>query len=394
VSAAVKQTLGSSSLAPPWRAPQAAYVHVPFCAHQCWYCDFAVVAGRDEWMGRYVEALERELATPVERAPLRTLFLGGGTPTHLSPPLLDRILTVLRRELPLKPGYEFSVEANPNDLTNEKLALLAAHGVTRVSLGVQSLQTHVLQVLERRHGPDDVTAAVARARPLFRDLSLDLIFGSPGQTLEQWRADLEHAVALGVDHVSTYGLTYEKGTRLWKAQQRGDVMQLDEELERAMYGLAMDLLPAAGYEHYEISNFAMPGHRCRHNEVYWANHAYLGFGLGAARYVDGRREVNARSLDEYLTKCLAGASPLQQSEALSPEDRARETAMLNLRRAEGIHRPTFHEQTGFALDELAGAAVRTNVAAGLLADDGERVSLTREGKFLADGVIQDFLTPP
>jgi oxygen-independent coproporphyrinogen-3 oxidase len=219
-------------------------------------------------------------------------------------------------------------------------------------------------------------------------VALDLIFGVPGQTLEEWQADLDQALALKPDHLSTYGLTYEKGTPLWKAWKRGAVVQLDEESERSLYSCAMDTLEDRGFEHYEISNFARPGRRCRHNEVYWANHAHFGFGMGAARYVNGRRELNTRDLHGYMRKVLSGESAVFQSEVLPPEERARETMTQNLRRAEGINRRAFRDQTGIELDALTGPALARHVEMDLLADDDSSVRLTRQGKYVADAVIE------
>jgi oxygen-independent coproporphyrinogen-3 oxidase len=283
------------------------------------------------------------------------------------------------------------VEANPGTLDRDKVSVLADHGVTRVSLGAQSFDRRALQVLERKHEVPDVPRAVDLLRPRIAQMSLDLIFGVPGQTLQDWAADLRQGLALEPDHLSTYGLTFEKGTRLWKQQQRGAVRALDEETELALYEYTMDALGEAGFEHYEISSFARPGCRCRHNQVYWANEAYFGFGMGAARYVNRRREMNTRNLDGYLRKVLAGESATFQSELLSPEDRARETITLQLRRAEGIQRQAFTRQTGFDFDALGGATLSSYVVGGFLADDGLAVYLTRRGKCVADTVIQRFL---
>ncbi|HXG09234.1 MAG TPA: radical SAM family heme chaperone HemW [Gemmataceae bacterium] len=342
---------------PPWLWPRAAYVHVPFCAHRCVYCDFAIAVGQDDQIDRYLDALAAELATLAEPQPVQTLFLGGGTPTHLDARRLERLLGLLRHWFLLSPGHEFSVEANPGTLDADKVAVLADHGVNRVSLGAQSFQPELLHRLGRDHTPADVPRAVECVRRRIEQVSLDLIFGVPGQTLHAWRDDLARALALGPDHVSTYGLTYEKGTPLWKQRQRGQVQPLDEEAELALYACAIDTLEAAGFEHYEISNFARPGRRCRHNQVYWANHAYFGFGMGAARYINGRRELNRRDLYGYIRRVLAGESPVLQAEELSPEERARETLALGLRRAEGVERTAFREQTGFELDALAGPAI-------------------------------------
>lgn len=380
--------------APPWLRPRAAYVHIPFCAHHCGYCDFAVVTGQDDRITLYLEALECELALLRQAQPIETLFLGGGTPTYLDPRQLERLLLSLTKWLPLSADHEFTVEANPNSLGADKVAVLAAHGVNRISLGAQSFQPHVLRVLERDHAPADVPRAVDIARRRIPQISLDLIFGAPGQTLAGWQRDLEAALALDPHHLSTYGLTYEKGTRLWKQRRQGEVQPLEEDAELAMYVHATDRLETAGFAQYEISSFARPGARCRHNQVYWANEAYFGFGLGAARYIEGSREHNTRDFGTYLRLCLSGQSASQQTEQLLPQDRARETASLNLRRAEGIERSRFRQQTGFDVDELFAPAIERHVQLGFLDDDGRSVRLTRPGKCVADSVIADFLGQP
>jgi oxygen-independent coproporphyrinogen-3 oxidase len=376
---------------PPWLWPRAAYVHVPFCAHHCCYCDFAVVAGQDALGDRYIDALTREMASLGQAQTVDTLFVGGGTPTHLTPAQLQRLLTGIRHWLPVAAGHEFSVEANPATLTPQKIAVLADRGVNRVSLGAQSFHAATLKVLERDHQADDIRQAVAAVRRRIDNVSVDLIFGVPGQTLEQWRADLRSVLEIGIDHVSTYGLTYEKGTRLWKEREGGRVTPLDEEAELAMYLVAMDALEAAGLEQYEISSFARPGRRCRHNQVYWANHAYFGFGLGAARYVNFSREVNTRDLHSYLRKALAGESVVMQRETLQEEERARETLGLNLRRREGIDRDAFRQQTGQHVDGLVGPILARHIEQGLLEDDGGHVRLTRRGKCVADAVVSTLL---
>jgi oxygen-independent coproporphyrinogen III oxidase len=276
-------------------------------------------------------------------------------------------------------------------LTAEKVAVLARHGVNRVSLGAQSFQMPSLRVLERDHQPADVGPAVALVKQKIGQVSLDLIFAVPGQTLSDWELDLRQALALRPDHISTYGLTYEKGTRLWKQRGRGEVQPLDEETELSLYARGIDLLAEAGFEHYEISNFALAGRRSEHNQVYWANEAYFGFGMGAARYVDGRRELNTRDLREYIRRCLAGESAVFQHEVLEPRERAKETMAVQLRRREGIGRSRFFEQTGFELETIAGERIRSNVSLGLLEDTGDFVRLTWRGKYVADAVIRDLM---
>jgi oxygen-independent coproporphyrinogen-3 oxidase len=301
------------------------------------------------------------------------------------------LLREVTRWLPLRPGHEFTVEANPGTLTADKIRVLAGHGVNRVSLGAQSFHPHLLAALERDHESGEIPRAVELVRGRIERVSLDLIFGVPGQTLPQWAADLQSALALHPDHLSTYGLTYEKGTPLWKRRQRGEIRPLGEEAELALYLHALDVLEEAGFEQYEISNFARPGCRSRHNQVYWANEAYFGFGVGAARYVRGCRQVNTRDLRGYMRRAMAGEPTAFQAETLPPEERARETIGQQLRRAEGIHRESFARQTGFDLDRLAGPAIARHVELGLLSDDGVSVRLTRRGKCVADTLILDFL---
>jgi oxygen-independent coproporphyrinogen-3 oxidase len=304
---------------------------------------------------------------------------------------LERLLRALHGWLPLRPGGEFSLEANPDSLDDEKVRVLTEAGVTRISLGAQSFQAPLLRVLDRTHSPAEVPRAVERVKGCGLLVSLDLIFGVPGQTVGEWQADLARALALGTDHVSTYGLTYEKGTPLWKQRRRGLVRPLDEADELALYSAGIDTLVGAGFEHSEISNFARPGRQCRHNLVYWANEAYFGFGMGAARYVQGSRELNTRDLGAYVRLALTRESTTWQSEELGPEERAKETLAVQLRRAIGCQRGRFLLQTGFSLEEAAGRGLGPLVEQGLLVDDAAGVRLTRRGKYVADAVIERLL---
>lgn len=374
---------------PPWRVPHSAYVHIPFCARRCDYCDFAIAVGKDHLADAYLEAVACELSRLGQPWPIQTLFLGGGTPSQLSARQLGQLLGDLRRWLPLELGYEFSIEANPDSLTSDKIAILADHGVNRVSLGGQSFEPQLLQLLGRQHTADEVPRAVDRVKARLAQVSLDLIFGVPGQTAAQWEADLNRALALPLDHLSLYGLTFEKGTPLWKRRRRNEIQSLDEEAELALYSSAIDRLEAAGFEQYELSNFARPDCRCRHNGIYWSNWAYLGFGMGAARYVNGRRELNTRDLHGYIRRALSGEPTTFQAEELNAEDRARETLALGLRRSEGVERHAFRVQTGFDLDRIAGLVIPRCTALGLLHDHGTGVALTRSGRYVADTIITD-----
>jgi oxygen-independent coproporphyrinogen-3 oxidase len=375
----------------PFSEPRAAYIHVPFCAHRCGYCDFTLVAGKDHLSGDFLRALARELAGLERPRDVDTLFFGGGTPTHLRPEELRSLCELARAWFKPADGCEFSVEANPADLTGEKVSVLADSGVNRVSLGVQSFAAAVLQLLERDHREQDVLGAVERLRRRIDNIAVDLIFGVPGQSLDLWRETLERAVRLEPRHISTYGLTWEKGTSFWTRRARGDLVPVADELERAMYGLAMDFLPAHGYLQYELSNFARPGGECRHNETYWQGLAYFGVGPGAASYMDGTRRTRHRSVTTWLQRVLSGRSGVHETETLSPEHRAREAIMLGLRRTSGIDRGVFRARFGIDLDALAGPAIQRLTSAGLVEDSGEGIRLSLEGRFIADSVIVEFL---
>jgi oxygen-independent coproporphyrinogen-3 oxidase len=378
---------------PSWQWPRAAYVHVPFCAHKCGYCDFASLAGMDHLADRYLSALEREMAMtlggPQE---VDTIFVGGGTPTRLDAGQLERLTRIIRRYLVPASGAEWTVEANPGTLDERKADILAEAGVDRISLGAQSFRPDSLRVLERHHGREEVERAVAIVGERFPRWSLDLIFGVPGSSVTDWERDLEIALGFGPSHLSCYGLVFEKGTPLWKQRERGEVKPVAEEIERSMYEATIDRLGECWLSMYEISNFARPGHESRHNLVYWANEAYFGFGVGAARYLRGVRSVNTRELPAYLRRIEAGEPATGPSEDLTPEERARETAVLMLRRtALGLDRADFLRRTGFAIDDLAGPAIERYRARGYLVDDGSRLRLSREGVFVADQVLAAFL---
>jgi oxygen-independent coproporphyrinogen-3 oxidase len=378
----------------PWCLPGGLYVHIPFCAHHCGYCDFAVTAGQDHLIDPYLEALELEIRrTPVE-APVDTIFIGGGTPTLLSPAQLQRLAGMIRNHFPTREGFEFSIESTPESITAEKVAVLADHGLTRFSLGVQSFDGGTLGALDRHHSGEMVAPAVELIRRRVTNFSLDLIFGAPGQDAAAWENDLRRGVALGSTHFSTYGLTYEKGTPLWKQRERGQVIALGESDELQLYKLAADFLGAAGFEHYEISNFARPGHRSRHNEKYWANEAHHGIGVGAVRYVHGRREHNRRNTRDYIKAVFAGESPVFQAEELNPFERAQETLAVQMRRSDGVFRPAFLSQTGYSVAEIAKKRFAPMIAAGLVTDQEDRLSLTFAGKCVADGLISKVVWGP
>lgn len=371
--------------------PLSAYLHVPFCTHRCGYCNFTLVSGRPDLVGPFLDAIERELSLLQTPRSVRTLFFGGGTPTYLQAEDLARFLAIVRHWHPLESGGEWSVEANPLDVTPAIIGQLAAAGVTRISLGTQSFSPRKLKLLERDHSPEIIAQAVAMIRAAGLQVALDLIFGVPGESLPEWQEDLQHAIALGPDHVSTYGLTWEHGTSYWTRRERGELTPVEEETERSMYEAAIEMLTAAGFEHYEVSNFARPGFRCRHNEAYWLGEEYFAAGPGAARYIAGERSVNHRSTTTWLNRIERGESPIAERETLNAEERARELLVFGLRRLEGISAHWFADKSGMELAQILGERGQRLIDNKLLCWNDEQLSLTREGLFIADAICSELL---
>jgi oxygen-independent coproporphyrinogen III oxidase len=359
------------------------YVHLPFCGHRCGYCDFVTLVGRRSEHGRYVDALLTELE--LERDALaprpQTLFLGGGTPTFTEPDALRRLL----RGLPA--ADEVTVEANPETVSPQLAALLRQEGVTRVSLGAQSFQTHLLAVLERQAGPDDVRRAFYHLRDAgFDNISLDLIYGIPGQSAADLAADIDEALALRPEHLSCYELEAKPGTRFTHAH--GEELTRQAEAMEVYFEHVVDRLTAAGYRWYETANFCRAAEdvdlRSRHNLAYWLGRDYLGIGIGAVSTVAGRRRRNTPRLPTYLEALEGGSPPPREIEELSPDVRRRERVMLGLRldepfRVNGEEAVLDPE----ALDRLCRL--------GLLNRSGEQLTLTHRGRLLGGGVTAELL---
>lgn len=367
------------------------YVHLPFCPYICPYCDFAKWAWDDARAERYLAALRAELVS-APNVEAQTLFFGGGTPTTYAPAVIATLIGDVRARFGLPRDAEVTVEANPDPSLAPRLAELRAAGANRLSIGVQSFDARELRVLGRRHTAGDVRDAVRAARAAgFGNVSLDLIFGAPGQTEESWAASLDAAVALDVEHVSCYGLTIEGGTPYATWFARDPSAFADDTLEARLYALAIERLRAAGFEQYEISNWAKPGFACRHNRIYWANDPYLGLGVGAASYLAGVRSTHTRDLDAYCAAALAGAPIPGESERLEGARRDGEAIMLALRTAQGVDLRTFRERYGIDVLERYRSVVDDLVAAGVLAADPTALRLTERGRFVANDVCGAFL---
>lgn len=370
------------------------YLHVPFCRVRCGYCDFnTYTAGelRGARQDAYADEVIREIALSrrvlADRGPLRpasTVFFGGGTPTLLPAGDLGRMLAGVRDAFGLAPDAEVTVEANPDTVTAPMAAELAAAGVTRMSIGMQSAVPHVLAALDRTHDPTGVATAVAAARSAGLDVSVDLIYGAPGESLEDWRASVETAVALAPDHVSAYALIVEEGTKLARQIRRGEVPEPDDDLQADMYELVDETLAAAGFDWYEVSNWARtPAQRSRHNLAYWRGTDWWGYGPGAHSHVAGLRWWNVKHPAAYAQRLAAAQSPAAGRERPDAAARRLEDVLLRSRISDGL-----------AVSELEGEgrhAVASLIADGLV--DGAaavrgRVVLTRRGRLLADAVVR------
>lgn len=371
------------------------YVHIPFCQKHCPYCDFAVVEGMLHTAPAYVDAVCAEIRQAAARhapnPPVTTIFLGGGTPSLLRAAEVARILNTIAEVFAVQPDAEVTLEANPGPLRPRHLAGFRAAGVTRLSLGAQTFNTRGLAALGRLHTPDDGREAIANARAAgFASVSADLIFGWEDQTLEEWRDDLRTVIALRPDHVSAYSLTVEEGTPLARAVTAGAAHVADEDLYADMFLAAADLLTRAGYHHYETSNYALPGHRSRHNCGYWINGDYLGFGVGAHSHRGNRRWWNVRDLHTYLQGVSEGTVEAD-SEIISEATARAETMFLGTRLAEGISERAFLHRHGCAIDDLYGRQIAEYVARGFVTRNDGRIALTAEARLLADEIAVRFL---
>lgn len=371
--------------------PRSVYIHVPFCLHHCGYCDFTLVANRDHLIPNYLAALKQELQSRGIPGEVDTVFVGGGTPTHLHPSQLAELFESIAGYFTLVPGGEFSVEANPDGLCADRLRVLTEYGVNRLSLGVQSFDDSCLRILERSHTGDEAAETIERCHEVIPNLSIDLIFGVPGQTVNSWEESLGIATKLPLSHISAYGLTFEQGTPFFRREQHGLLARTPDETERTMYLIAVDQLRLAGFQHYEISNYCRPGFACRHNQIYWNAAPCEAFGPGAARYVDGVRTTNCRSVNRWIQSWLKGEACVHEAESLNREETARESMMLALRMIRGLNCDEFRLRFGINPEVLAGDAIRKHTASGLLEHQPPWIRLTREGLLLADTVVVDFL---
>lgn len=375
------------------------YLHIPFCKQRCIYCDFYSTTLGQDFRDLYVEALCREIRLRRdylgEESSLKSVYFGGGTPSLLSVKELERIFTCINEVFTLEDGAEITLEANPDDLTMDYISDLRSLPINRLSMGLQTFNDKFLETLHRRHNSAKGLQAVENCLAGgFENLSIDLMYGLPGQTLEDWSDDLDKALSLNVKHLSAYSLIYEEGTPLWKMRSRGEVSEADEELSLQMFNLLQDRARESGFEHYEISNFAIPGYQAVHNSSYWSGASYLGCGPAAHSYNGMERRWNLPDVKSYVA--AIGDVP-HGSEMLDNKTRYNETIITGLRTSRGINLDELSEMYGSDEVDYLLRMAQPSLSRGLLRCDGAEsgkkgvLRLTREGLFVSDDIMSDLL---
>jgi putative oxygen-independent coproporphyrinogen III oxidase len=374
------------------------YVHVPFCARKCFYCDFNSYSLDKSAVASYLAALEKEVQlyqAQIAREPgvvFDTLYIGGGTPTVLSGKDLARMIRRLLEAFPFKDGAEVTCEANPGSSNTEKFAAMREAGVNRLSLGVQTFDDALLLLLGRQHTGQEAVEAVEEARRAgFDNINLDLMFALPGQSLAQWEESVRQALSLRPSHLSCYSLIVEEGTPFGDAFRLGKLSLPGEDAEYEMFAWLIDALQAQGYEHYEISNFALPGRRSEHNQIYWRNGAWLGLGPGAHGYWNGKRYANVRLPSDYSERLDRGELPVASVHEVSVDEAMDDTMIFGLRLLEGVSRGDFYRRFGVELTKVYSRELDQLTDLGLLEVTPQRVRVTRQGLFLANQVFAAFL---
>ena len=372
------------------------YIHIPFCKSKCSYCDFPSEAGKDNLMEAYTAALCREI---IDRAPelreagqVRSVYIGGGTPSVMPTPLMLQIVHTLRANLPIPYDTEFTVEMNPGTADVECMMALQTLGVNRVSFGAQSFKNELLKKIGRAHTAYDIRNAVKMARmALINNVNIDLMYGLPGQTLQDLKDSINEAIDVVSTHISIYGLTVEEGTPLAKAVEEGSIVLPDEDEVEAMYDYMVHRLSHVGFVRYEISNFARPGRESKHNLGYWQDVPYVGFGAAAHSYWKGWRTTNRRSMEEYIEAIAKGESPAEPEEEVTRERHMEEFCFLALRTAEGINKEKFRQTFGCEIGTVYETVLKDLQAKGWLLDEPERVRLTEQGMKLGNMAFAEFL---
>ncbi len=368
------------------------YIHIPFCINKCIYCDFNSIVIKSQIVDEYLKAIEQELQSATGKHSFRTVFIGGGTPTVLNETQLDRLLSMISKHVDVPNLKEYTIEVNPGTLSDEKAIIMKNSHVDRISIGIQSFNDRYLKLLGRIHSANEAKDIFLNLREKgFKNISIDLIYGYPAQTINEWKKDLRECCKLDPEHISAYCLTYEQGTPIVEMTESGTLKKLSEEEELKMYEFTNDFLRDKDYNHYEISNFAKQGKECLHNTVYWENREYIGIGAGAFSYVNGERYCNIKNVKEYTSSSRSKKRLICFSEKLPQRQRASEILIMALRMTSGISKKEFIQRSGFDLNELFEKQLNNLTEAGLINFDDERVKLTRKGLSVADSVMMEFV---
>ncbi len=373
--------------------PRAAYVHIPFCEHICYYCDFNKVFLKNQPVAEYLDALEREIELTLQQYPtdrLETIFIGGGTPTALNEQQMQRLMDIISKHLlPLTDAtLEYTVESNPDGVSPEKLDIMKAGGVNRVSFGVQSFDDGLLERIGRTHREAKVAETLDEAAKRFDNISVDLMFGLPNQTLDQVKYDVERALRLPITHISSYSLILEPHTVFAIQERKGKLPLPTQDLEAEMYRLMIETIEAGGLKQYEISNFSLPGKESRHNRVYWENDEYYGFGAGSHSYIDQTRRANIAPIPHYIK---AEGLPVRNETPLTRVERMEEEMFLGLRMKQGVSIEHFEQKYGIALDAAFGKTITKLLPRGLVERTDTHLRLTEAGVPLANEVFAEFI---
>ncbi|MGJ7035024.1 radical SAM family heme chaperone HemW [Anoxybacillus eryuanensis] len=374
---------------------QAAYIHIPFCTHICHYCDFNKVFLHQQPVDAYIDALIIEMERTFERFPtsrLQTVFIGGGTPTSLTAKQFDRLLRAIHRIVPLASNVEFTVEANPDGVSDEQLHVLKQWGVNRLSFGVQTFDDELLTRIGRTHTQETAIATIERAHKIgFHNINIDLMYGLPTQTIAQLKKTLHMTFSLPIQHVSAYSLIIEPKTVFYNLMKKNILPLPSQEEEAYMYEIIMEQMEQHGYKQYELSNYAQNGFYSRHNMTYWNNEYYYGFGAGAHSYMNGVRYVNAGPIKKYIQLIQQDQLPYVDTHVVSKEEEMEEHMFLGLRKIEGINKVEFFQRYGKTVHAVFDEAIALQKQNGLLEETDEAIFLTHRGKLLGNEVFQSFL---
>ena len=376
-------------------AVRAAYIHIPFCSHICYYCDFNKVFIEGQPVDEYVDLLVREMqlrakAHPI--SPLETLYIGGGTPSTLTPKQLATLFEGIHRYLPLEKNCEFTMELNPDDGQMERLEVMKEYGVNRISMGVQSFNDELLKKIGRKHSKKTVLESIGNARKLgFENISIDLIFRLPQQTIQDFEDSLKIAMDLDLPHYSIYSLILEQKTVFYNLMRQGKLPLPTQDEEADMFQLAMDSMESFGRHHYEISNYALPGFESRHNLHYWKADEYLGFGAGAHGYLNQERYQNCGPIQHYLKPLRNFELPILQKDVLSRKSQIEEFMFLGLRKMSGVSNQEFKRRFGRNINDIYQEIIEELLEQELIQLTTEGIALTHKGKFLGNNVFQAFL---